>query len=106
MRRSKRAVRRQILVELLNHLKTEYDFELSQEAVRGILDSTSGIDALVSFRSDPHLSELQGALARLDSGTFGTCLACKGRIPTVHLDNDVTRRVCPSCGSVTWQTPR
>lgn len=97
MRKSKRSVRHQILLELLKHLKSYYDFELTPDAVRELIYSNAGIDALLSFRSDSRLDDLQGALLRLDSGTFGICIACKQAIARAHLDNEVTRRVCPSC---------
>jgi RNA polymerase-binding transcription factor DksA len=97
MRKSKRSIRRTILVELLRHLKSVYDFELTPDAVRELIYSNAGIDALLSFRSDSRLDDLQGALARLESGTFGVCLACKQSIAWRPMDDDVTRRVCPSC---------
>ena len=97
MRKSKRSIRRRILVELLRHLKSVYDFELAPGAVRELIYSNEGIDALLSFRSDSRLDDLQGALLRLDSGTFGVCIACKQSITQTHMDDDVTRRVCPSC---------
>lgn len=97
MRKSKRSIRRTILVELLRHLKSVYDFELTPDAVRELIYSNAGIDALLSFRSDSRLDDLQGALLRLESGTFGICIACKQSIEQTRMDDDVTRRVCPSC---------
>lgn len=97
MHKSKRSVRRQILLELLKHLKSNYDFELPPEGVRGLMNSNAGIDALFSFRSDAHLNALRSALTRLDAGTFGICIACKQSIALTSLENDITRRVCPSC---------
>jgi RNA polymerase-binding transcription factor DksA len=97
MRKSKRSIRRTILVELLRHLKSAYDFELTPDAVRELIYSNSGIDALLSFRSDSRLDDLQGALSRLESGKFGICIACKQSIAQTQMDDDVTTRVCPSC---------
>jgi RNA polymerase-binding transcription factor DksA len=97
MRKSKRSVRHQILVELLKHLKSYYNFELAPDVIRGLLYSNAGIAALLSFRSDSHLSDLQGALARLASDTFGICIGCKQLIAQSQLENEITRRVCPSC---------
>lgn len=97
MRKSTRSIRRRILVELLRHLKSAYDFELTPEAARELIYSNAGIEALLSFRSDSRLDDLQGALLRLNSGTFGLCIACKQSITRTHMDDDVTRRVCPSC---------
>ncbi len=99
MSKSKRSIRRTILVELLRHLKSQYDFELTADAVRELIYSNAGIDALLSFRSDSRLDDLRGALLRLESDTFGICIACKQSIARTHMDDDVTRRVCPSCES-------
>ncbi len=97
MFKNKRATRRMILVELLEHLKTSYHLELTPDTARAILKSRQSIEALVSFRSDMRIEDLQSALARLDSGSFGVCISCKQRMAQAHLDRDVTRRVCPSC---------
>jgi RNA polymerase-binding transcription factor DksA len=97
MRKSKRSIRRSILVALLRHLESVYDFELAPDAVRELIYSNAGIDALLSFRSDSRLDGLQGALLRLESGTFGICIACKQSIAQTEIDDDVTKRVCPSC---------
>ena len=97
MHKSKRSIRRILLIELLRHLKSEYDLELAPGAVRELIYSNAGIDPLLSFRSDSRLDDLQAALLRLKSGTFGLCIGCKQSIAQTHLDDDVTRRVCPSC---------
>ncbi|HEX7572904.1 MAG TPA: hypothetical protein VF514_07405 [Bacteroidota bacterium] len=97
MRKSKRSIRRTILVALLRHLKSVYEFELTPDAVRELIYSNAGIDALLSFRSDSRLDDLQGALLRLESGTFGICINCKQSIARTQIDDDVTKRVCPSC---------
>lgn len=97
MRKGKRSIRRTILVELLRHLKSEYDFELTPDAVRELLYANTGIDALLSFRSDSRLDDLHGALLRLHSGKFGICIACRQAIVWKLMKDDVTKRVCPSC---------
>jgi RNA polymerase-binding transcription factor DksA len=97
MRKSKRSIRRTLLVELLRHLKSVYDFELTPDAERELLYSSTGIDALLSFRSDSRLDDLHGALLRLESGKFGICIACKQAIAGELMDLDLTKRVCPSC---------
>lgn len=97
MAKSKRSIRRVIIFELLKHLKSDYDVELTPDVVRSLIYSRSGIEALLSFRSDSRLDDLQGALVRLESGLYGVCIACKQPIARAHLDSDVTRRVCPSC---------
>jgi hypothetical protein len=97
MDKGKCSIRRLILIELFKHLKSCYDFEVTPNSVRGVLYSNAGIDALLSFRSDPHLDDLRSALLRLEAGTFGTCIACKQLITRSRLDNDITMRVCSSC---------
>ncbi|HTY60361.1 MAG TPA: hypothetical protein VMF59_16175 [Bacteroidota bacterium] len=97
MRYSKRSTRHKILIEILAHLKTAYDFDPPPDSLRSLLNSAAGIEPLLSFRSDAHLDDLRGALLRLESGTYGICIACKQQIPQASLDADVTRRVCPSC---------
>jgi RNA polymerase-binding transcription factor DksA len=99
MRKSKRSTRRTILIELLNHLKSQYDVKLTPDLIREVINSNAGVDALLSFRSDSRLDELRGALLRLESGTFGICIACREPIAQIQLDGDVTSRVCPSCES-------
>ena len=94
---SKRSIRRVIVLELLKHLKSAYDCELPDDAVRTMMYSDAGIDALLSFRSDARLDDLRGALLRLESGSFGFCLACKTPIARIHLEGNITRRICPSC---------
>lgn len=97
MQRSKCSIRRIILVELFKHLKSSYDFELTPNSVRRVLHSNAGIDALLSFRSDSHLDDLQGALLRLEAGTFGLCIACKQPITQAIIDQDITTQICPPC---------
>jgi RNA polymerase-binding transcription factor DksA len=97
MQKSKCSIRRIILVELFKHLKSCYDYELTPNSVKSVLNSNAGIDALLSFKSDSHLDDLHGALLRLEAGSFGVCIACKLSINQARLDNDVTTRLCPSC---------
>ena len=97
MQKVKCSTRRTILVEIFKHLKSCYKVELKPNSVRSVSYSNTGIDALLSFRSDSHLDELCGALLRLEAGTFGICIACKQSIIQARLDNDITMRICPSC---------
>ena len=97
MAQSKRSARHGILVEILRHLKTAYEYVPPTDSVRTLLNSPGKMDPLLSYRSDSHLDDLRAAILRLDTGTYGLCIACKKRIPQVSLDADVTRRMCPSC---------
>lgn len=94
---SKRSIRRIIVLELLDQVKSAYYYELPEEDVKTMMYSDAGIEALLSFRSDSRLDDLRGALQRLESGTFGLCIACKTPIARIHLEGNITRRICPSC---------
>jgi hypothetical protein len=97
MKKSKRVMRRAVLVSLYDHLQDAYGLEWAREAfVDGQL-SLSEVDALLAFKSDPRIDELRGALDRLQSETFGMCLACKGRIDQELLDADPAQRLCLHC---------
>ena len=43
------------------------------------------------------LDEVEGALSRLDDGTYGTCAACGGTIDDALLAWSPTARTCESC---------
>ena len=99
MRKIKRSFRRMILVELLTHLKSHYDFELRPDAIRRLLHSNVGMEALFSFRSDARLNDLKRALTQLEEGRFGICIACKNSMSEEELQQDITRRLCSACES-------
>jgi DnaK suppressor protein len=46
---------------------------------------------------DRLLDEVEGALARLDDGTYGTCAACGGPIDDGYLAGSPTARTCEAC---------
>ena len=97
MKKSKRVMRRAVLASLYDHMQDAYGVEWAREAfVDGQL-SLSELDALLAFKSDPRIDELRGALDRLQSGTFGMCLACKGHIDQELLDADPAQRLCVPC---------
>ena len=102
---SKRSFRRLILIGVLKHLESVYDLDFPPGTVSAMIYSHSGTDSLFSFRSDPRLNELSAALARLESGTFGTCAACKKMITRTALESDITIRVCPSCEAAITHPP-
>ena len=97
MKKSKRVMRRAVLASLYDHMQDAYGVEWAREAfVDGQL-SLNELDALLAFKSDPRIDELRGALDRLQCGTFGMCLACKGRIGQELLDADPAQRLCVPC---------
>ena len=91
------AMRRIILRNLYKHLQKEYSNGPSQEFLVGSQLTPHQIDAMCAFKSDPYLDELRGALVRLDDGTFGICIRCKGEISKEALSTNPVRRVCEDC---------
>lgn len=95
--KSVRLLRRVILCRLYDHIEEQYGIERTREEfVEGDL-SIHQIDAILAFKSDPLLDELRMALGRLDDGSFGICLGCKGEISQELLQRDPVRRVCSRC---------
>ncbi len=97
MKKSKRIFRRAILASLYDHLQDAYGVDWSREAFVDDRLSLNELDALLAFKSDTRIDELRGALDRLQSGTFGLCLACKGRVDQELLDADPAQRLCVLC---------
>ena len=97
MKRSKRAMRRVILSKLFDHLQEHYSIVLSKEMFVDGQFSIHQIDAAIAFKSDPGLMGLRSALDRLEDGTFGMCIKCKGQINQSDLDSDPAQRVCATC---------
>ena len=46
---------------------------------------------------DRLLDEVEGALSRLDDGTYGTCASCGGPIGDALLAGSPTTRTCEAC---------
>jgi len=95
--KSKRILRRAVLVRLYDHLQDAYGLDCPRESfVNGQL-ALHEIDALLAFKSDPRIDELRGALERLEQGSFGNCIACKGEIGQDLLEVDPAMRLCERC---------
>jgi RNA polymerase-binding transcription factor DksA len=97
MARSKRSKRYAILNKLYDHLQEQYSISWSRETFVDGQFSIHQIDAILAFKSDPHLDELRSALDRLESGTYGICLSCKAPISEELLDADPSQRFCAKC---------
>jgi RNA polymerase-binding transcription factor DksA len=93
-------MRRLILTRLYDYLEQHYSVTRKREEfVTGAVGSHE-IAALLAFKSDPSLNELKRALDRLDEGSFGRCISCKGMIARELLHEDPTRRLCDRCEQV------
>ena len=54
------------------------------------------VDSLIR-RTRQHLDEVDRALARLESGTYGVCERCGRAIPVERLEVRPTARTCVAC---------
>lgn len=90
-------MRRSIVLKICDRLEECYGREACGEARQKLSLPLNEVDELLAFRSDARLDELREALARIESGTFGLCLACRGRIEHRLLDRDPAQRVCGQC---------
>lgn len=97
MQKSRQAMRRVVLRALFEHLEETYNLEFPHEASFRNNLARHQIDALIAFKSDERLDALRGALDRLESGTFGSCLCCKKSIEEELLDQDTSRPMCAVC---------
>jgi RNA polymerase-binding transcription factor DksA len=97
MKRSRRAMRRVVLSRLFDILEQTYGIDENREEFVSERVSLHEIDAVLAFKSDPHLEELRGALDRIDDGSFGVCIGCKTQIAQRLLDEEPARRICEKC---------
>lgn len=97
MKKSKMELRHLVLSRMYDQLEGQFSLGWSREDFVGGRLSLHEIDAALAFKSDPQIEELRHALDRIENGTFGYCIACKGRITLELLNADPTRRVCPAC---------
>ncbi len=99
MQKTTRSMRRAVLSKLFEHLKENYGLDWSEEIFDDSRLSVHQLDAVLAFKSDFVLDELRSALDRLEEGTYGVCIRCKGAIDEDVLSGDPTQRLCPSCAS-------
>ena len=93
----KLTMRRVILSSLFEYLKLNYDFERPADSFVSGQISDREIDIVLSYKSDHRLGELRQALARVESGTYGYCIACKRPLRRADLDEDPAKRICLAC---------
>jgi RNA polymerase-binding transcription factor DksA len=86
-----------VLSRMFELLDQTYGIEMDREEFVGERVSLHEIDALLAFKSDPHLDELRGALERIDDGSYGVCIGCKTAIDQRLLNEEPARRICAKC---------
>ena len=91
------AMRGAVLSRMCDLLEQTYGIQLNREEFTGERASLHAIDAVLSFKSDPRLDELRGALDRIEDGTFGVCIGCKKLISQPLLTREPARRMCEEC---------
>lgn len=104
MRQNEQRLRRVILSQLYDHLVDEYSVPWPRDPFVSGRMTQHEIDAALAFKSDPCLDELRNALGRLEEGTYGICICCKGRIALDALVLNPAQRVCPACEAAFMHT--
>jgi RNA polymerase-binding transcription factor DksA len=97
MAASKLAMRRVILSNLFEYLRTNYDFERPPDSFLSGQISDRDIDIVLAYKSDHRLGELREALARVENGTYGQCIGCKRPLSRGDLKEDPAKRICVAC---------
>ena len=97
MKRSNVALRRVVLEKMFDLLDRSYGIDMNREEFVGGALSHHELDAILSFKSDPQLDELHGALGRINDGTYGRCISCKRMMNAESLAADPARRMCGAC---------
>jgi hypothetical protein len=100
MRQNNKRIRRVILSRLYDHLLEQYFVPWPREPFVAGTVTEHEVEAVLAFKSDARLDELRTALDRLDQGTYGVCISCKGRIPVETLVLSPAQRLCAGCEQV------
>jgi DnaK suppressor protein len=93
---------RQRIQDQLAELRSDSDARLSFD--EGFADSSqvtaerSEIEALTVSLAET-LDDINGALQKLDEGTYGRCEGCEGPIPDARLEAMPAARLCIACAS-------
>lgn len=65
----------------------EVDLDFDDDfADRGLVAGEKGENRVLADTLQPHLDLIEGALQRLDDGTYGTCTTCGEPIPAERLE--------------------
>ena len=84
------------LIEMTDRLEEARQFHLAR------LDDGDGSDGddirmAMARRSESAREEVEAALNRIDSGTFGVCLSCLGQISVERMEAIPHTAVCVNC---------
>jgi len=64
----------------------------------GLVRADGASDVRLTVEAYGHcLARIEAALARMEAGRYGFCLACDGRIGLRRLENDPAETVCETC---------
>lgn len=77
--------------------QNSHDFELESD---GVPPSGFEREQAISKVLDSRLSDIDNALAQLDSGTYGVCIDCSKPIPPRRLEALPFATLCVACQSV------
>jgi RNA polymerase-binding transcription factor DksA len=92
-------VRAQLLAEADNHaaMLARCTNALITSAPENTTDLARAMNALRMYRAREALEEIEGALARVEAGSYGICLACDRPIPLERLATIPQARFCGAC---------
>lgn len=71
--------------------------ESHERSLAGLLNEVAHADVA---RDVEEIQDIEGALGRLEAGTYGTCIRCGGVIPAARLDAYPTAKRCLACQQV------
>ena len=77
----------------------EWEATLAGSSSRDMAGLDRAMAALRMYRAQEALEEIEDALARVEEGTYGVCLACNRPIPLGHLVTIPQARFCATCAS-------
>lgn len=100
---------REVALDRLARLRTDFDGVVAASRDSNADDEHDPEGATIAFersqlgalvqQTKAHLSEVEAALHRVRTGTYGACDRCGGSIPSARLEARPVARTCVSCPS-------